>query len=171
MTRKGIHNPIIADNIARGMRLSADGEIILPSGKIHRTYGGKGRYLRLTLYSNGKKISVNKARILCWLHHGPPPTDEHEADHIDLNPRNDDPSNLRWATRSENTANISPEATAARKKWMRDRHAENKRKIAAHDELVAALRGLVNADGRRMSDQAYAILLDDARAALAKAGA
>jgi hypothetical protein len=41
----------------------------------------------------------------------------------------------------------------------------------AHDDLVAALRGLVNADVDRLSDQAYAILLCDANCALAKAGA
>lgn len=140
MTRKGTHNPIIADNIARGLKLNEAAEIVLPTGRLYQPKDGKGRYRKVTLSSNGVKVGVIVARVLCWLHHGPPPTDEHEEDHIDRDPRNDSPANLRWATRSENTANISAESLAARKQWMRDYHADVRRKVAAHDELVEALR-------------------------------
>ena len=42
--------------------------------------------------------------------------------------------------------------------------------VNAHDVLVSALRGMLNARGPQ-SEQAWAILEHDARAALAKAGA
>ena len=66
----------------------------------------------------------------------------------------------------KNTANISPVQTEARRLLMRLKHAETRRKLAAHDELVAALRACEDAMTRE--DFGTITLLPKVRAALAK---
>jgi len=45
------------------------------------------------------------ARLVCRAFHGPAPSSEHEADHINHDTTNDKASNLRWVTKQENRAN------------------------------------------------------------------
>lgn len=55
-------------------------------------------YLRV--FIRGKRYLVS--RLVCEAWHGPPPTEEHEANHIDYNIWNNKPSNLEWLTPKEN---------------------------------------------------------------------
>tara|TARA_X000001036_G_scaffold436366_1_gene479377 strand:+ start:435 stop:1757 length:1323 start_codon:yes stop_codon:yes gene_type:complete len=45
------------------------------------------------------------ARLVCRAFHGPAPSANFEADHIDRDPTNNKASNLRWASRAENCGN------------------------------------------------------------------
>jgi predicted XRE-type DNA-binding protein len=74
----------------------------------------------LTIYRNGVKVNVGdqesdyifiadgfggavkRATIICCAFHGPKPFPLAEVAHWDGNSKNDAPSNLRWATHSEN---------------------------------------------------------------------
>lgn len=44
-------------------------------------------------------------RLVAYAYLGNPPSSKHEVDHIDGNPANNDISNLRWVTHSENQSN------------------------------------------------------------------
>ena len=50
--------------------------------------------------SRGKTKLVN--RVVCEAFHGQPPTDKHQAAHLDGKPANNRPENLIWATQKEN---------------------------------------------------------------------
>lgn len=65
-------------------------------------------YYRVTMMSEGdgqtaeckKPVSVHI--LVCSAFHGPKPTPKHEVNHLDGNKINNHPSNLAWATKSEN---------------------------------------------------------------------
>lgn len=83
---------------------------------------------------------------------------------------------VRYNGSEVNTSSWIEDANGKRVCTMRvcsndsDRAAFIVKAANAHDDLVAALKGLLNARGLQ-SDQAWAILESDAYAALAKAGA
>lgn len=59
-------------------------------------------YVRVTI----KKKKLYFHRLVCEAFHGPMPLDgEHTVDHIDRNPINNTPENLRWATKQEQRVN------------------------------------------------------------------
>lgn len=80
-------------SMCRGFR------IMKPEVKEHR-----GKYARVNLYKDGKFVhrSVHRLVALTFI---PNPENKPEIDHIDGNPLNNDVSNLRWVTRSENEMN------------------------------------------------------------------
>lgn len=72
------------------------------------------------------------ARLVCEQHHGPPPTPEHQAAHLDGDRTNNHPDNLAWKTPAENAADRIRHGTQAaptrklsplRAGWMRDLRA------------------------------------------------
>ena len=59
-------------------------------------------YVKVTI----KKQTLQFHRLVCEAFHGPMPLEGgHTVDHIDRNPINNTPENLRWATRQEQRAN------------------------------------------------------------------
>lgn len=88
----------------RGLRLMEDGSIILPTGKKHAGTPQWGRD-RINLSVEGERITIQTARVVCFLAHGEPPDERCVVDHIDGNTLNDSPENVRWATYADNTIN------------------------------------------------------------------
>ena len=119
-TGVGRGNAFIVDCIRRGMHLNEAGEVVSPNGHVHRCGSKVGGYHRINLWAFGESMAVTRAKVICWLAHGGPPTPDAVVDHIDRDRANDAPGNLRWATPSENCLNISPDALTARKKWARE---------------------------------------------------
>lgn len=129
--------PILREAIRRGMRLNADGKVILQSGRV----SGDGKpckegYRLLGLSVDGQRCTVSVARVVCLLAHGEPPTPYHVADHIDGNKLNDHPSNLRWATRSENVRN----SHHTRKHATLPKYSDIAAELAAARALLEAVR-------------------------------
>ena len=62
------------------------------------TYG----YPIVGLSKGGRMFTAKVHRLVCRAFHGAPPSGKHEVSHLDGNPSNNTPPNLRWATRSEN---------------------------------------------------------------------
>jgi len=74
------------------------------SGKILKQMECIRGYVRVGLYKNKgmKKHLVHRLVALAFI---PNPENKPQIDHADSNPSNNDVSNLRWATPSENTSN------------------------------------------------------------------
>jgi len=70
------------------------------SGKKHPN--GSGITYLVIYVGDKKEIYLNRA--VCSAFHGNPPTDKHEAAHLDGNPLNNRPDNLAWKTPKENSA-------------------------------------------------------------------
>lgn len=62
----------------------------------------KKGYRRIGLYRDGKVSSKFVHRIVCEAFHGPRPFDGAEVDHIDADPANNRPDNLRWVSGKQN---------------------------------------------------------------------
>jgi hypothetical protein len=106
---------ILRESVRRGLHLSDDGRLVLSNGR-HAKLGNvkKEGYRVIQLGVDGRRALLTVARVVCFLAHSEPPTPDHVADHIDGDKLNDHPSNLRWATRSENVRNLrKPSARAA----------------------------------------------------------
>jgi hypothetical protein len=85
---------IVWNRDARGGKREGD-----PVGFSTRKSGHRNVFLSL----DGKFTGFVYARIVWFLHHGDYP--DAEIDHIDCDPSNDHPSNLRLASREENNQN------------------------------------------------------------------
>lgn len=59
---------------------------------------------------NGSYLQVN--RTVCWTFHGSPPSEKHEAAHLDGRTENNRPENLAWKTPIENAADKVRHGTA-----------------------------------------------------------
>lgn len=110
---------------SRGRARSLDRMIPLPTRwgtTVDRVH--KGRPLRLRPKPNGfghvyASIAISKTRYIqinravCLAFHGPAPSPEHQAAHLDGNTRNNAVANLVWATPLENAAHKIWHGTSA----------------------------------------------------------
>jgi len=80
----------------------------MKSGKVVSGNVRADGYMQTNIPING----VNKATLMhvliCHAFHGYPPNDTYTVDHIDRDKVNNMPSNLRWASKSEQTVNRDP---------------------------------------------------------------
>ena len=90
--------------LREGMLVSNKGRVCykyLPNP--YKTSGSPTERGYFTFMCMNKKMGVHRAALLAFT--GPPPTDDHTADHIDRDRGNNCVGNLRWATRSEQSKN------------------------------------------------------------------
>lgn len=66
--------------------------------------GGRGTkgYTVISIWWNGRKLSKSAHRLVCSAFNGLPPKASMQVRHLDGNPANDMPQNLRWGTQAEN---------------------------------------------------------------------
>jgi hypothetical protein len=116
--RKGSKLHVLAKAIARGLRVTTNGQVIFPSGRASRAKKRDRGYRVVHISVDGETLTVLVARIVCWQHHGPPPSPDHEVDHINNNHSDDRPENLRWLTSRTNAGSVSTEERRRRRAKM-----------------------------------------------------
>lgn len=72
------------------------------AGHIHKQKANRQGYLYIQLSRDGTRKYFLINRLVCTVFHGPPPTPDHQAAHIDGNKINNNESNIAWKTRLEN---------------------------------------------------------------------
>jgi hypothetical protein len=77
----------------------------MKTGKVLMGHIQADEYPKVTLFIDGNVKSTTIHTLVCYAFHGDPPTETHTVDHIDRNKLNNVPSNLRWASRSEQRLN------------------------------------------------------------------
>lgn len=127
------------------------GYYVSEAGHIFRDLPGRGLrpvstrvdrhgYVRVWLFHPerpGVQVAKALARLVLEAFVGPPPTPEHQADHIDADPLNNVVTNLRWLTPAENVgASI---ARAGGRPHMRRGEPSSTAKLTPN-EVVAIVR-------------------------------
>lgn len=144
MQMKTVNHPYL-----EGVKCREDGAVWVPGGKTgrrsHWTFGALEKKGYLYVCVSRKHYKVH--RLICEAFHGVCPPDKTEVDHIDRNPSNNKPENLRWCSRSENNRNTGVhEASVAkygvsgaddRNAYQRSRYSNNpeereRRKARSH---------------------------------------
>lgn len=88
------------------------------NGKVLRPYQGKDRgYLNQVLCVNGKTHTRGVHVLVCEAFHGKCPVNKRVTAHNDGNKSNNVPSNLRWATHKENSADMIEHGTKLELDW------------------------------------------------------
>lgn len=107
------------------------------------TWISKNGYKTMHLNALGEQWRFTVARVLCWLHHGPPPTASHVVDHINRKKLDDRPQNLRWATPSQNATNcyLSPKGREGRRIGGSRRKGEKNPQHKLTEDEVLEIRG------------------------------
>ena len=102
--------PVPVPEFSRAYLVSSSGEIarVLPSqgtktGTIKQKINKRTGYCCVNLCAKGIAKTFTVHRLVCMAFHGEPPTDLHEVAHNDGVRTNNTSSNLRWATRAENS--------------------------------------------------------------------
>lgn len=81
--------------------------------RILKTWVNNRGYEIVGMQDGDRRLRALVHRLVCSAFHGAPPTAKHHAAHGDGNSRNNRPSNLRWATRSENMEDARRHGTMA----------------------------------------------------------
>ncbi len=102
--------PVPVPEFSRAYLVSSSGEIarVLPSqgtktGTIKQKINKRTGYCCVNLCAKGIAKTFTVHRLVCMAFHGNQPTDLHEVAHNDGVRTNNTSSNLRWATRAENS--------------------------------------------------------------------
>ena len=89
-----------------GYFATSNGEIIGKRGRPMKPQTDRDGYLTVGVcidpVDKRKQATRGVHRLVAMAFHGPPPTSQHEAAHLDNCPTNNRPSNLAWKTRQEN---------------------------------------------------------------------
>jgi len=111
--------------------IGSNGLFFLLDGKETPGSAEPGCYLRVYLkLEDGTQQKFNVARAVCEAFHGPPPSDQHTADHKDRDKNNNWSSNLQWSTKREQ--NLNREVPSVRK----DRRTFQTSRTPCFTELV-----------------------------------
>ena len=79
--------------------IDADGKVNLIDGKEIKPYlSNSGYYTYSLIDDNGKKRSVGRHRLVAFYHHGPAPSANSVANHINGIKGDDDPTNIEWTS-------------------------------------------------------------------------
>lgn len=90
----------------KGVRCREDGAVYVPqsgTNKAHWTFGTPDKENYRSVAVSRKQYKVH--RLVCEAFHGLFPPDKPEVDHINRDPADNRPGNLRWCTHSENNHN------------------------------------------------------------------
>lgn len=87
--------------LLKGLRVSNKQRILFPDGRVCL---GKEQGGRLKFTYN--RIHHAVAQVICYIYNGPPESSDLTAEHRDRNPLNNDPNNLYWATKAQQSNNI-----------------------------------------------------------------
>lgn len=109
--------------------------------KIRRASPEKNGYCRLNMCRDGKVSRHSMHVLVCEAFHGPKPAWAHLAAHGDGNRQHNCPSNLRWATYAENSADMELHGTR-RRRATHGRTKLSEADVAAIRELHAAAKGV-----------------------------
>lgn len=99
------------------IRNAATGRVLKP------WVAGRG-YLYVCL---GRKLKTSIHRLVCATFHGAPSDERNHVAHFDGAPTNNRPSNLRWASRSENVADSIRHGTVKLNQFRTDGHRPARR--------------------------------------------
>jgi len=142
MGMRGSCNDILRNAFDNGLRVAWCPTVriwfvISPNGCYLKVTKDSKGYSRVTLGPVNRRRSFTLGRLICWQTHGPPPTDNHMADHIDRNVDNDQPYNLRWSDHKLNGSNTSPEEKERKRKHMSEIRKKVKGEVHGRSKLKA----------------------------------
>ena len=120
---------------------------VSPKGRLLKQTANSCGYKGVTLYNGKKRINTKVHQLVCKSFHGPRPSPEHQVAHNNGDKTDNRASNLRWATREENSDDMIIHGT-------RNIGARNPKAILADDE-IGVIRKLVS-DGIKRADVAAA---------------
>lgn len=111
-----------------GYEASTLGRIKGPRGllTLHATKGG---YLTCSVRQGGRKLTTTVQRLVLQAFAGEPPTDRHEANHVDGQKQNNTPENLEWVTPAQNKAHARDVLQAAIGRKRKPRPADERAPI------------------------------------------
>lgn len=123
-------------------RISNDGEIVGPQGKVLKGFSNNSGYLYVTLFNKGSGKRESIHRLVATAFHENP-RNKKCVNHKDSNKTNNAASNLEWCTHSENiTHAIRVTKTHKAPTWAGKFGAEHNKSIAFD---------VVFADGKKVS--------------------
>lgn len=115
-----------------------DGSIIGPRGPVRGGFSPDGYIQICYRRPDGSRTTTTVNVMVCETFHGPRPDGDYMAAHWDGNPRNNAVSNLRWATRSENTLDSIRHGTFAA--TLSDRVGEEHHLAVLTEDRVREIR-------------------------------